>query len=58
MSWCNLDLIFDFVKESLTSKCFPVYISETVRCRKFIFGRDIGWGCRYGVILISPLSLP
>ena len=21
-------------------------ISETVRCRKFILGRDIGWGCR------------
>ena len=21
-------------------------ISETVRCRKFIRGRDIGWGCR------------
>ena len=24
----------------------PGYISETVRCRKFILGRDIGWGCR------------
>ena len=22
----------------------PGYISETVRCRKFILGRDIGWG--------------
>ena len=24
----------------------PGCISETVRCRKFILGRDIGWGCR------------
>ena len=24
----------------------PCYISETIRCRKLIFGRDIGWGCR------------
>ena len=24
----------------------PDSISETVRCRKFILGRDIGWGCR------------
>ena len=22
-------------------------ISETVRCRKLILGRDIGWGCRF-----------
>ena len=24
----------------------PGCISETIRCRKLIFGRDIGWGCR------------
>ena len=24
----------------------PGCISETVRCRKFLLGRDIGWGCR------------
>ena len=24
----------------------PACISETVRCRKLILGRDIGWGCR------------
>ena len=24
----------------------PGCISETVRCRKLILGRDIGWGCR------------
>ena len=24
----------------------PGCFSETVRCRKFILGRDIGWGCR------------
>ena len=23
----------------------PGCISETVRCRKFLLGRDIGWGC-------------
>ena len=24
----------------------PGCISETVRCKKFILGRDNGWGCR------------
>ena len=24
-------------------------ISETVRCRKLIRGRDIDWGCRYAM---------
>ena len=27
-------------------KVCPDCISETVRCRKLIPGRDIGWGCR------------
>ena len=27
-------------------KVCPGCISETVRCRKLIIGRDIGWGCR------------
>ena len=27
-------------------KVCPACILETVRCRKLIFGRDIGWGCR------------
>ena len=27
-------------------KVCPGCISETVRCRKLIRGRDIGWGCR------------
>ena len=35
---------------------FPGCISETVRCRKFILGRDIGWGGvgvqRHGLTLI------
>ena len=34
----------------------PGCISETVRCRKFILGRDIGWGGvgvqRHGLTLI------
>ena len=25
-------------------------ISETVRYRKLILGRDIGWGCRCGIL--------
>ena len=29
-----------------TGKSCPRCISETVRCRKLIHGRDIGWGCR------------
>ena len=28
-------------------KVGPGCISETVRCRKLILGRGIGWGCRY-----------
>ena len=39
-SWCDLDLTFDLA--ALTLTC----ISETVRCRKLILGRDIGLGCR------------
>ena len=35
MSWCDLDLTFDF--DVVT------YISKTVRCRKLILGRDTGW---------------
>ena len=27
-------------------KFYPGCISETVRCRKLILGRDIGYGCR------------
>ena len=45
MSWCDLDLAFDLVV-TLTYKSCLVYILETVRCRKLILGRDIGWGCR------------
>ena len=41
-SWCNPDLTFDLVVVTLISR--PGYISETVRCRRLIFGEDIGWG--------------
>ena len=27
-------------------KVCPDCFSETIRCRKLILGRDIGWGCR------------
>ena len=42
-SWCDLDLISDLAV--LTFNICPGYISETVRCRKLILGRDIGYGC-------------
>ena len=43
MSRCDLDLTFDLVVVTLTPiKSCPGYISETVRCRKLILGRNIG----------------
>ena len=44
MSWCDLGLTFDLVMMTLTSKTFPGYILEIVRCRKLILGGDIGSG--------------
>ena len=41
-SWSDLDLTFDLAVVTLTYKPFPGYISETVRCRKLILGRNIG----------------
>ena len=41
-SWCDLDLTFDLGIVTLTYKIFLGYISETVRCRKWILGREIG----------------
>ena len=44
-SWCNLDLTFDLAIVTLNFKLLAgLYISETVRCRKLILGRDIGLG--------------
>ena len=49
MSWCDLDLTFDLAIVSLTYKIlFGLYLGS-VRCRKLILGRDIGWGCRCAV---------
>ena len=42
MSWYNLDLTLDLAVVTLTNKTCLGYISETVRCRKLIFRRDIG----------------
>ena len=42
MSWCDLDLTFDLAVMTLSLKSCLGYISETVRCKKLIFGRDIG----------------
>ena len=44
MPWCDLDLIFDLAVVTLTLMPCPSYISETIRCRKLIFGRDIDRG--------------
>ena len=41
-SWCDLDLTFDLAVVTITTKSCPGYISETVRCRKLILGKDIG----------------
>ena len=43
MSWCDLELTFDLAVVTLTYKSYPGYILETVRWRKLILGRDIGW---------------
>ena len=46
-SWCDLDLTFDLAAVTLSLKILSGYISDTVRCRKLILGRDIGYGvCR------------
>ena len=45
MSWSDLDLTFDLAVVTLSlkpRKSCPGYISETVRCRKLMRGRDIG----------------
>ena len=41
MSWSDLDLTFDLTLVTFTYKSCPDYISEIVRCRKLILGRDI-----------------
>ena len=61
LSWCDLDLTFDLAVVTLTFKSYPGYISETVRCRKLILGRDILVGVlgvqHHDVTLILPLTL-
>ena len=41
MSWCDLDLTFDLAVVTLTFKICPGNISETVKWKKLIVGRDI-----------------
>ena len=43
MSCCDLDLTFDLAVMTLTFKSCLDYMSETVRCRKLILGKDICW---------------
>ena len=33
----------------VVGKVCPGCISQTVRCRKLILGRDISWGCRFAM---------
>ena len=40
----DLDLTFDLAIVTLTYKILSGHISETIRCRKLILGRDIGGG--------------
>ena len=42
----DFDLTFNLAIVTLTLLSCPDCISETVRCRKLILGRDIGYGCR------------
>ena len=44
MQCCDLDMIFDPAVVTLTFKTCLNYLSETVRCRRFIFVRDNGYG--------------
>ena len=45
MSWCDLDLTFDLAVVTLSFKILSwLSISESVRCRTLILGRDIGSG--------------
>ena len=44
MSWRDLDLTFDLAVVTLPIMPCLGYILETIRCRKLIFGRDIGQG--------------
>ena len=43
--WSHLDLTFNLDALTLTFKIL-CYISETVRCRKVILGRDIALRCQ------------
>ena len=48
MSWCKLDLTFDFAIVTLTFEIYILkissYILEAVICMKRVLGRDICWG--------------
>ena len=54
-SWCNLDLTFDLAVVTLTFKILSGNISETVKCRKLIVGRDIAQGLQVCIIVFSLL---
>ena len=52
MSWCDLDLKFDLTVVTLTYKSCQGYISDTVRCRKLILGKDIGWDLQVCKVMV------
>ena len=44
MSWCDLDLTCELTEMTLNHKILSRLYLETVRCRKFLLCRDIGYG--------------
>ena len=46
-SWYDPDLTFDLAVVTWTFKILSGNISETVKCRKLILGRDLALGFRY-----------
>ena len=44
MSWFGFDLTFYFAVSTLILNSFLGFIWKTIRCRKLILDRVIGWG--------------
>ena len=41
-SWCNLDLTFDLVIMTMSFKSCLGYFLDSIRCRRWTLGKDIG----------------
>ena len=42
ISWCDLDLTFELVVVTMSFKIFSRLFWDSIRCRRFTLGRDIG----------------